>query len=103
LHLWHKWRDILSLCNFIVCQRPGDKLNVDDEIAPFVTQFNRDVTFKHFGQIFVCDNPQLDIASSQIRSLIKTNNLAQCESLLAANVFAYIKQQQLYQNTDEPC
>ena len=98
---WHRWQELLSLCNLIVVDRPGLQLQEPEAVralcALHETQaFRPDV----LGQIVRLDLPMQDISATQIRGIISRGG--DPAHLLAAPVNAYIKRHGLYTSTEDP-
>ncbi len=92
---WHKWQDILDLCNIAVMNRPNShlsasakKLLVEREVSSF-EQFQGAV-----GKIFECNPTYLDISSTKIRSILSKGNEA--NYLVPLSVQKYIEKHRLY-------
>lgn len=99
LNRWHRWQELLNYAHLVVSQRPGWRAEFNDTIsALYQAHGTQDKTALHqrlAGHIYLLDNPQLEIASSQIRQIIYQGNNPQY--LLPDSVAAYIQQQGLYQ------
>ncbi|TWX73107.1 nicotinate-nucleotide adenylyltransferase [Colwellia sp. C1TZA3] len=97
---WHRWQDILTLCNLVVNIRPGyPHLALEAALEPALTsrliyslaQLQRRQT----GQILIHESSPVDISSTTIRAKIKAGLNA--SQYLPQCVHDYIEQHKLYQ------
>ncbi|WP_116473728.1 nicotinate-nucleotide adenylyltransferase [Zobellella maritima] len=99
LNRWHRWQELLDYAHLVVSHRPGWQPVFNPEVEQlYRQQGTRDIQRLHSqpaGTIYLFDNPQLDISSSQIRRCIKEGNNPQY--LLPDPVTAYIRDKGLYQ------
>jgi len=96
---WYRWRSLLEFCNLIVVARPGDTRVEPPEVQSLchvheVEQFDRG----RVGQIYRLHMPMKEVSATDIRARIASG--APVEHLLAAPVYAYIRQHRLYVNTE---
>ena len=74
LNKWHKWHEILQLAHIVVAHRPGwrapDMGPVGDMLAASRTHKIEDLHSALSGHIYVHDVTQLEISSTEIRSLV---------------------------------
>lgn len=99
LPIWHRWQELLDVCNLVVIERPGD---VRAE-PPAVRQLCADHEVREFepariGQIYRLRAAMLEVSATQIRRKIAAGESV--EDLLAPPVYTYIRQHSLYQNTE---
>ncbi|HIP76355.1 MAG TPA: nicotinate-nucleotide adenylyltransferase [Psychromonas hadalis] len=96
---WHRWEEILDHCHIIVSHRPGWRFELNSPLQNLVANHQTDqISDLHTlpsGKIYFQKTTQLDISSTQIRSLIKENKSV--EFLLPEKVITYIKDKQIYQ------
>lgn len=94
---WHRWQDILSLCNLVVTSRPGsDVTELPPTLAKKITENHSlsDDNGKKNGVIYCFDNQHFDISSSILRE--KLENKQEIEEQLPQSVYNYIMSNQLY-------
>ena len=74
LNKWHKWHEILQLAHIVVAHRPGwrapDMGPMGDMLAASGTHKIEDLHSALSGHIYVHDVTQLEISSTEIRSLV---------------------------------
>jgi len=74
---WYKWRRILELANIVVAHRPGWRKPTDGRLRDLLlsqgTAFPGELHWHHAGRIYIHAVTQLEIASSRIRDLIRTD------------------------------
>ncbi|MGB2740565.1 MAG: nicotinate-nucleotide adenylyltransferase [Cognaticolwellia sp.] len=96
---WHRWQEILTLCNLVVNIRPGYPHhalqaaldpNLSARLIYSLTQFRPQQT----GKIIIHESTPLDIASTQIREKIKAG--LNYNQYLPESVYNYIEQYKLY-------
>lgn len=100
---WHRWREIVQLCNLVVVKRPasGQDHNSMDGLAPIEIQQlchqheTKTLSTTTVGQILRLDIPMLDVSATQIRTRIRDHE--PCEDLLVEPVNAYIMEHGLYE------
>lgn len=95
---WHRWQELFSLCHFVVINRPGFEITDDPLIARELGDRqveNAGDLFSHeFGKIFLLNECEVDLSSSEIREKIESNK--SLESDLAPDVLNYIVENELY-------
>ncbi|WP_107851564.1 nicotinate-nucleotide adenylyltransferase [Oceanimonas marisflavi] len=98
LDRWHRWQELLDQAHLVVSHRPGWQPEFNDAVNElFQRHGTRDRERIHrapAGHIFLLDNPELDVSSTQIRDCIRNGNNPQY--LLPDAVTDYIRQQGLY-------
>jgi nicotinate-nucleotide adenylyltransferase len=101
LPTWHRYRDLFSLCHFVVVARPGYSLaELDDMLHTAVSvyyRFNDHVSgFVHpeHRTVYIRQVTLMDISSSKIREHISRGRSVRY--LLPVEVEAYIQTQRLY-------
>ncbi len=99
---WKNWEKLLFMCNFAVMTRPGYKDMKLEEIMPqdIASQFKYDETIGGFKgptgyAIYFRHVSFLDISSSRIREMVKTNK--SIRYLMPDAVRQYIFKNSLYQ------
>ncbi len=102
---WHKVEELLTLCHFVVCARPGYQLDTLNDAVynnRLTTSLN-DLRANDFGKIYIAETQQLDISSTQLRAALKNQSKSAAESTCKFNkylpleVYNYIKLHNLYQ------
>jgi nicotinate-nucleotide adenylyltransferase len=101
LPTWHRYRDLFSLCHFVVVARPGYSLaELDDMLRTAVSEgyrFDEHVPgFIHPERrtVYVRQVTLLDISSSKIREYVSRGRSVRY--LLPVEVESYIHEQELY-------
>ncbi len=95
LTTWHRWQDLLSLCNLVVVARPGETQPEPKPIRQLWQKYGvaRLKADRH-GQIVRLEQPMQEVSATQIRRKIAQQ--APYEHLLAHPVSTYIKAHDLY-------
>lgn len=94
IETWKEWHLLFAEANFVVMQRPGVELAVNnDEIRGKLSSF--DGIHNNCGSIYPVKVSALDVSSTKIRQLIQQQ--LSIEFLLPKSVELYIQQQGLYQ------
>jgi len=74
---WHRWQEILGLANIVVAHRPGYRKPTDGRLQDIVsarsTAFGKELAWHRAGKIYIHSVTQLEIASSKIRSLLRSD------------------------------
>jgi len=98
LSRWYHWQEITQLCHLIICKRPGQTFSPSQETQTYLNQStttdNSDLNKYKSGKAFFLDTPEIDIASTQIRSHLNESDLI--NQLMHKDVIDYIKQNNLY-------
>jgi nicotinate-nucleotide adenylyltransferase len=101
LPTWHRYRDLFSLCHFVVVARPGYSLaQLDDMLHTAVSEsyrFDEQMSgFVHpqHRTVYVRQVTLMDISSSKIREYVSRGRSVRY--LLPIEVHAYIHEQGLY-------
>ena len=81
-HKWHRWKELLALCNLLVAARPQYQ---PDQLSEEIAQ-----------QTYYVDHQPIDISSSQIRKRIKKNE--DISGLVSTKVAQIITQNSLYKD-----
>ncbi len=72
---WHRWEEIIGLCNLLVAHRPGYRKPTDGRLEEMVdtlgTAFAKELAWHRCGKIHMHSVTQLEIASSKIRYLLR--------------------------------
>jgi len=103
LSTWHEWQQLLEYAHLIIAKRPD---NIDDKASDvgeqlrscFVENYQK-LHEQTAGLIYVMHVSQLEISSTEIRSLFQNQKSAQF--LLPEAVIHYIKQNFLYTKDQE--
>lgn len=98
---WHRWEELLTLCNLIVCTRPhydnGDKnQHVASEVSKYLTPLD---TFQLNAskQIVILPPVNLDISSSEIRQQLSSGAaVGSLSHYLPEQIIAYLSRSTLY-------
>ena len=95
---WHRWRELLGLCHFLVLARPGVTTSEDVVAAPefehsLVTSAE-ELFHTDSGRIRVLDDFSFDVSSTRVRELLAMN--ADLSTKLDENVIDYIRSSNLY-------
>lgn len=100
LDRWHRWQELLEHAHLVVSHRPGWQPQFNPVISALYqahgTRDSEQLQRRLSGCIYLFDNPQLDISSTQIRHLIRLGNNPQY--LLPEPVADYIREKGLYQS-----
>jgi len=83
--LWKNYRELLTMCNFIVVSRPGVDKN------EYYKKFSGD---ENFSSVFFIDDVHYDLSSTELRESIK--NKTPCKENFPQGVLEYIKEKELY-------
>jgi len=101
LPTWHRYRDLFSLCHFVVVERPGySRAQLDDMLHTAVSEgysFDEQVSgFVHpeHRTVYVHQVTLMDISSSKIREYVFRGRSVRY--LLPVEVQAYMHEQGLY-------
>ncbi|MCC4264985.1 nicotinate-nucleotide adenylyltransferase [Oceanimonas baumannii] len=98
LDKWHRWQELLDYAHLVVSHRPGWTPDLNPTLAGLYnshgTQDREALHLVSGGHIFLLDNPELEVSSTQIRDCIRRGNNPQY--LLPDAVENYIRQQGLY-------
>ncbi|MGB5853820.1 MAG: nicotinate-nucleotide adenylyltransferase [Oceanisphaera sp.] len=100
LNRWHRWQELLEYAHLVVSHRPGWQPNFNPTINALYkahgTTDGGQLQRRLGGCIYLFDNPQLDISSTQIRNCIRLGNNPQY--LLPEPVINYVREKRLYQS-----
>lgn len=95
LDSWYRWQSLLSLSNFVVCQRPDQSLPEQGPVAELLKEHCATTTeLSAAGSILLVDTPLLDISSTAIRE--RLTNGQSCAEWLPAQVWSYMQEHNLY-------
>ncbi len=71
-HRWHEWEKILTLCQLIVLERPGQDESVPKELQEKLHEINDVQSLsKETGVFYRCNAGRYDISSTMVRDLIR--------------------------------
>ncbi len=87
LPLWYRYRDLLSMCTFLVVSRPD---------VPKETMLSKYAGDEKAPRVFFLDDILVDISSTQIRETVADGG--DISRLVPPEVFDYIKTHKLYTN-----
>ncbi|WP_343192492.1 nicotinate (nicotinamide) nucleotide adenylyltransferase [Buchnera aphidicola (Taiwanaphis decaspermi)] len=94
---WYKWESILKICNILVIKRKNKIYkNIKKKIKKFITYDIYKFLKNKNGLIFVFNNFEVNISSSNIRKRYKKNK--SCTGMLPKIVDNFIKKNKLYKN-----
>lgn len=92
---WYRWEELLSFCNLVVLDRPGDRRVEPDAIAELCARYEVSALSADIvGQIVRLQLPMLEVSATEIRRRIRHGESV--SHLLADPVYTYIKQHDLY-------
>ncbi len=95
---WHQWRELFSLANILVLQRPGVECVLPDELEAELAGRNcaeeEDLLRSQAGKVFFYPVTQLEISSTRIRTLLSTGQ--NVNYLVPDAVIKYIAENDLY-------
>lgn len=94
---WHKYQEILTLCNLVVNTRPNyslEKLNNETKTLLAKHQYTQSESHSAFGEIIFAKPIAFDVSSSQIRNHLQNN--VNCNHVLNKQVAEFIKKNTLY-------
>ncbi len=98
---WHRWEELLTLCNLIVCTRPnydnGDKnQHVASEVSKYLTPLDI-FQLNANGQIVILPPVNLDISSSEIRKQLSSGvAVGILSQFLPEQIITYLSHSTLY-------
>ncbi|MCF8158408.1 MAG: nicotinate-nucleotide adenylyltransferase [Burkholderiaceae bacterium] len=100
LNTWHRWKDLLNHCHFVVVKRPhSEKLNWNTEVELLLeahqTKDANSLKNSASGKVLIQEIAALDISSTQIRQHIASKT--DVSNFMPRSVMKYIQQHQLYQ------
>ncbi len=92
---WHRWRELLHYCNFVVIERPGDAVPLPADVMELEERYSvATLDLSRTGQIWRTNIPMLEISATDIRKIIGEGGDA--SDLLEETVWTYIRQHNLY-------
>ena len=104
---WHKWQQILQLCNIIVLNRDDQPLKRLQEVTQYISCGPHDAVSladkqclaTHNGVVVSCHFPTVAVSSTFIREKLEQRDYRYLETgeVLPLEVLKYIKQHQLYE------
>lgn len=103
-NLWHKWKEILKMCNVIVADRPGVEHSyrfLFDNFPAQIVDSPLKLRNRPSGLIWFASIQPLNISSSAIRYLLSKKEYEAVKSLLPQNVYEYIVENALYENIEK--
>ena len=109
LETWHRWREILQVCNIIVLNRDNRPLKKLQEVTQYISCGPHDavsladkqaLTINN-GIVVSCHFPTVAVSSTQIREKLEQQDYRDLDAgdILPLEVLNYIKQHQLYEQT----
>lgn len=101
LPTWYRWREILSYCNFIVLNRPGQTAQWTAEMAALRDAHEcNQLDVSRSGQIVKLELPMLEMSSTDIRRRLVNGEPVQ--GLISPDVADYIRDNGLYDKHSTP-
>jgi len=107
LETWHKWQEILQLCNIIVLNRNNQPLKRLQEVTQYiscgphdaVSLADKQLLSTNNGIVVSCHFPNVAASSTLIRDKLEQKDYSYLETgeLLPLEVLKYIKQHHLYE------
>ncbi len=104
---WHKWQEILQLCNIIVLNRNNQPLKRLQEVTQYiscgphdaVSLADKQLLSTKNGIVVSCHFPNVAVSSTLIRDKLEQKDYCDLEAgeLLPLEVLKYIKQHHLYE------
>jgi nicotinate-nucleotide adenylyltransferase len=102
IHTWKSYQELFYHANFAVMVRPSEKSaqgveSLPEDVRPYVEE-TKDGHLEHRSgrKIFFCHVTQLDISSTKIRELVRTNR--SIRYLVSRGVEKYITERGLYKH-----
>jgi len=101
---WHRYSELVEQVNWIVMHRPGYSLQLNDpldnELACRFTDDAAQFNASDGGALWLFENSNFSISSTQLRAELATPNANEQESLvkqfIASDVISYIRARHLY-------
>ena len=98
---WKNYQQILTLSNLMILQRPGYQLPKSgceqDIFNKYHTKNINDLAKSSSGHMYLCEDEEIDISSTQIREIIKQG--IQPKYLVPGTIWNYISRNKLYVNS----
>ena len=104
---WHRWQEILQLCNIIVLNRHNQPLKRLKEVTQYiscgphdaVSLANKQALSTNNGIVVSCHFPNVAVSSTLIRDKLEQKDYPYLETgeVLPLEVLKYIKQHHLYE------
>ena len=94
---WFEWQKLFTLCNIVLCQRPGWQLDQNSAMAAELTarQVNHtDNSYHKAGDIILLESELINISSTEIRQSLLSEKCL--NNLLPTAIIEYIHQHKLY-------
>jgi nicotinate-nucleotide adenylyltransferase len=92
---WHRFKDIIQLCNLLVIKRPSlEHVPVEHFLKNHQTHSKQTLLNHTAGYIYFFDAGQYDISSSMIRTQLRQGTLK--PDLLPKTIYNYIVSSKLY-------
>lgn len=99
---WFRWREVLTLANLVVLQRPGAPMALPEELEALTRERQVDCDFRApAGAVRVLDLPMLDVSATAVRGALAESGrnpamARHAADLLPPAVYTYINQYHLY-------
>ncbi|PPI86900.1 nicotinate-nucleotide adenylyltransferase [Candidatus Pantoea edessiphila] len=98
---WYRWKDLISLCHLLVCNRSDITLNekdnkIDSSLYKYITRDINKLYLKPSGCIWLANTPFFNVSSTKIKLLFSQNKMCNCNNLLPQAVIDYIIKHRLY-------
>ena len=94
---WHRWQELLTLADIILCQRPGFSLPKDSQMAKYHSAHlaaNSDLALATHGRIFSVDVVKQPYSSTSVRQRLVQN--LPVDDAVPREVIQYIQRHKLY-------
>ncbi len=97
-NLWHKWKEMLTLCHLVVANRPDNSMIPSEAMSQIITERQTNdktrLTTKNAGYISFIEIEPNPISATNIRQLIQ--NGQDVSAFLSPPVWEFIQQNNLY-------
>ena len=90
LENWHKYRELLEICTFVVAFRKRDHTAELSEVMKM-----RDNLLEQGYKVEILNNVPFEISSTELRKKIKSGDFA-LEEYISPEVLDYIKERKIY-------
>lgn len=99
---WHRYNELVDKVNWLVMNRPGYSLDLNDELQDRIVSKPDELLKYKGGKIYLFESSQFDVSSTQLRAELRafaedsTIKPKLSKEFLSNAVFSYIQEQQLY-------
>ena len=99
LNSWREWQSIMDYAHILFTSRPGAELRIQDKDLSKVYEARRsedvqDIHRSRAGVIYQVPAPELDISSTEVRSMIAEGQ--ELDAVLANEVISFIRTEGIY-------